>query len=204
MRTIFLLLSVLLLSSCVAEDDYQPLSIEPVFSDKLDVELTIDIVYIKNPNSNDVAGKFNEQSLIADLNGKYFHRHQIGFTLGNVSVLENEELSDFTDNRDEEQETFLNETETLYTPGRITVFVIKRANIYGIAGMGYGQRVLITDEHVFESTTAHEIGHTLGLGHTMEEGNLMCTIKPHLRKSFTTNQVHVMKQKIKSINKLND
>ena len=198
-----LLLSILFLSSCATEDDFVELSIEPVYAENLDVELKVDIVYVKDPNFDEVLPKFNEQRFIDDLNGKYFHRNGIGFTLGKVDILEHQELYDFKDNRGNEQETFLNETEAYTNSDRITIFIIKRSNIYGISGIGYGQRVLLTDEHVFESTSPHEIGHSLGLGHTVEEGNIMCTVKPHLRKEFTSQQSNAMKQKIKLINRLN-
>lgn len=203
-NVIIFLLSILFLSSCATEDDFVPLSIEPVYSESLDVELEIDIIYVKDPNFNEVLSKFNEQHFVEDLNGKYFHRNGIGFKLGKIDVVENEELFDLKDNRGEEQEVFLNETERYTALDRITVFVIKRSNIYGIGGMGYGQRVLLTDEHIFKSTSPHEIGHALGLGHTVEEGNIMCTVKPHLRKEFTSQQINAMKQKIKLINRSNN
>ena len=198
-----LLLSILFLSSCATEDDFVELSIEPVYAENLDVELKVDIVYVKNPNFDEVLPKFNEQRFIDGLNGKYFHRNGIGFTLGKVDILEHQELYDLKDNRGNEQETFLTETEAYINSDRITIFIIKRSNVYGISGIGYGQRVLLTDEHVFESTSPHEIGHALGLGHTVEEGNIMCTIKPHLRKEFNAQQSNAMKQKIKLINRLN-
>jgi len=114
--------------------------------------------------------------------------------LGVVKTLINDELYDLRDNRGEETAVFLSETQNQFDENRISLFVVKRANTIAIAGMGKDQRVLVTDEFLYTSTTPHEIGHALGLFHTSEEGNIMSRIRPYARKEFTDNQVYTMKE----------
>jgi len=136
----------------------------------------------------------NEIEFIEFLNGSYFHRYGIGMELGVVRTLINDQLYDLRDNRGEETAVFLSETQDQFDENRISVFVVKRSNTVAIAGMGKDQRVLVTDEFLYTSTTPHEIGHALGLFHTSEEGNIMSRIRPYARKEFTDNQVYTMKE----------
>ena len=199
----YLFLTVLLVS-CATEDDFVQLAIEPILKDEVASEITLDIVYVvSSDNSSKSQYQINENNFVSHLNATYFHRNDIGFVLGDVRTMVNDDLYDLTDNRGNETRTFLDQTDDDYNHSRVTVYIMKRSNTVAIAGIGYNQRALITDEFLYESTSPHEIGHALGLGHSDVEGNIMCQIKPHIRKEYSKQQADALKVTIERINKRN-
>ena len=193
---------LLFITSCAAEDDYVPVYIEPVYVDHPESSIKVDITYIlPSDTSSKSIYNLNEKEFIDKLNGHFFNRYNIGLELGNSKTMVNPELYDLTDNRNEETTTFMRETENSYIKNRVNVYIIKRANTIAIAGIGNDNRALITDEFVYTTTAAHEIGHALGLFHTSEEGNLMSQINPHLRTFFSDIQVLKMKNRIEQLHK---
>lgn len=200
MRTLVYLILTVLFVSCATEDDFVQLSIEPVLKDEVASEIKLDIVYIVSTNNTSKTQYgLNEDDYINHLNANYFHRNDVGFVLGEVRTMVNDDLYDLTDDRGNETRTFLDQTEGDYDHNRVTVYIMKRSNTVAIAGIGYNQRALITDEFLYESTSPHEIGHALGLGHSDVEGNIMCQIKPHIRKEFTKQQADALQVTIERI-----
>ena len=200
---VYLFLTVLFIS-CATEDDFVQLSIEPILKDEVASEIKLDIVYVTSErNTSGAQYGLNENDYVNHLNAIYFHRNDVGFVLGDVRTMVNDDLYDLTDNRGNETRTFLDQTEDDYDHSRVTVYIIKRSNIVAIAGIGYNQRALITDEFLYESTSPHEIGHALGLGHSDIEGNIMCQIKPHIRKEFSKQQADALQVTIERIKKGN-
>ena len=200
MKTLAYLFLTILLISCATEDDFVQLSIEPVLKDEVASEIKLDIVYVVSVNNTSQAQYgLNENDYVNHLNATYFHRNDVGFVLGDVRTMVNDDLYDLTDNRGNEIRTFLDQTENDYNHSRVTVYIMKRSNILAIAGIGYNQRALITDEFLYESTSPHEIGHALGLGHSDIEGNIMYQIKPHMRKEFNKQQADALQVTIERI-----
>lgn len=186
---------------CTTEDDQTSLNAEPIFIKSPERIIKIDIIYVLDSAKMDpLIYNLNEIDFINYLNGQFFHRYDIGFILGETKTLISKELYDLRDNRGSEASTFFMETQKSYKKDRVNIYIIKRENTIGIAGLGKNQRALITDEFLYKTTSPHEIGHALGLFHCAEEGNIMCQINPHLRKTFMNTQVEKMKKCIDKIN----
>lgn len=201
MKILMMILCALTLISCTYEDDSAPLFIEPIFTENPKHVLKLDIIYVlSSDNPNKSIYHLNESEYIKTLNGCYFHRNNIGFILGESKTIINDELYNLKDNRNEEASVFLRETKASFKKDRLNIYIIKRCNTIAIAGIGKSQRALITDEFLFSSTSPHEIGHALNLPHLEVEGNIMCQIRPYLRKDFTRNQVQGMSDRIAAIN----
>ncbi|MCK8521343.1 hypothetical protein M0D21_07185 [Aquimarina sp. D1M17] len=197
MRYLILILSVLLLPSCSVEDDFAPLSIEPIYMDNTAANVLVDIIYVlPNEDYDKTFYNLNEAKYIDFLNGCFFNRHDIGITMGESKTIINPELFNLKDNQHQEPQVFSSETENLYKTDRLSIFIIPRSNTYGIAGLGLPHRLLITDEFLFTTTSPHEVGHSLGLTHKEIEGNIMCRKKPYLRKEFDEDQAYTMREKI--------
>ena len=191
-----------LFTSCAVEDDYVPLSIDPIFVDNPQQTIKVDIIYVlPTGSSNQSLYNLDESDFIKNLNGSFFHRYNIGLVLGEIKTMVNSQLYDLRDNRGSEASTFLMETKESYKKNRLNIYVIKRAHTIAIAGIGKDRRALITDEFLHTTTAPHEIGHALGLFHSHEEENLMSLIRPHLRRNFTNTQVAKMKEHITEMNK---
>lgn len=198
---ILLSLSIIFLISCAKEDDTVQLLVEPVYNNNPENTLLIDITYIKSSDQlTPSAKKFDEQSFIEKLNVQFFHRHDIGFILGEVSSITNDELHNLKDNRNSETSVFLTETESIFKKDRINIYVIKREHIYAISGIGVDQRVLITDEYLNSTTTPHEIGHSLNLFHSHVKTNIMCDHVSNNRTEFSDQQLETLKNRIQEIN----
>ncbi|WP_299434713.1 hypothetical protein [uncultured Aquimarina sp.] len=192
---------VLLLPSCSVEDDSAPLFIEPIYMNNPTAKLLVDIIYVlPNENYDKSMYNLNESKYIDFLNGCFFNRHDIGIIMGESKTLINAELYNLKDNRNDESVIFNTETLNSYAIDRLSIYIIPRSNTIAIAGIGLRQRALITDEFLFRSTSPHEIGHALGLPHLELEGNIMCQIKPYLRKDFNNYQADNMIERITSIN----
>lgn len=203
MKRLTLILLTLTFFACTYEDDSGAPQIEQIFVDNPEESITLDIIYVlPNSSTSKSIYNLNESDFIDNLNGSYFNRFNIGITLGRVKTMVNNELYDLKDNRGFESSVFLKETKEHYNKTRLSVYIIKRANTIAIAGIGKNQRVLITDEFLYETTAPHEIGHALGLYHYEKEGNLMSIIKPYLRREFTDVQLNKIKETIRKINSL--
>ncbi|MCK8522486.1 hypothetical protein M0D21_12955 [Aquimarina sp. D1M17] len=195
----FIFTAIFFLFSCSAEEaENEPT--EEIFVENPGRKVKVNIFYVENDGgSNEMSGKINEQEFIRFLNGYYFHRIDIGLELGKTVNLVNEELYDLRDNQGSEPSTFLMQTKESYDKNCLNIYIIKRSNIIGIAGMGRNQRVLLTDEFLYSSTSPHEIGHALGLFHIEEAGNIMSIRDKHSRKNFNIEQEEKMKKKIDRI-----
>ena len=200
-KTIFPLL-ILFLNSCAPEDDYVENQIEQVFTKDIETEIIVDLKYVV---SNEIRTKniyaLNEEKFISHLNGSYFHRHAINFTLGTSQTFLSDELFDLTDNRGEEALILKQQTKTDYNPKRLTIYIMLRRNTVALGGVAVNRRALITDEMLFQSTAPHEIGHALGLHHKSVHENIMSEFNPHLRTEFDSSQVEIMKNTITEITK---
>jgi len=200
MRRIVLILLTLVVTSCTVEDDHIA-EINAVLVDDSKNNLIIDIIYV-SPSKPGIQTqpKIDEIRFINQLNSNFFHRHDIGFTLGDIKTIVNDELHDLRDNVNEEAHIFLKETKNIYKEDRLSVFIIKRSHTFGVAGIGKNQRVLLTDKKAFSSTAPHEIGHALGLYHISEVGNIMSFMQTVPRTDFNENQKNRMITKIDDIN----
>jgi hypothetical protein len=200
MKTLQKIILAFIFASC-STDDYTPLNIEPLLIENPDKTVLVDIIYVlPSHQSNKSIYQLDEANYIKNLNGYYFHRHNIGLVLGESRSIVNNELYDLKDNRGSEDHVFMKETQKSFKSDRLNIYIIKRSNTIAIAGMGRSLRVLVTDEFINESTSPHEIGHALGLGHNDIKGNIMCRTNPHLRKEFNQEQVDILKQNISRIN----
>ncbi|KZS42871.1 hypothetical protein AWE51_16005 [Aquimarina aggregata] len=194
-----LVLLLFFFTSCYVSDDFIETEIEQVFIDNPKNVMTIDIIYVlPSENQNANTYRVNPADYLNKLNGSYFNRYDIGFKLGEVRTLINDELYDLTDNVGSETSTFFKETQESFRTDRMNIYIIKRSNTIAVAGIGKNRRVLITDEFLNKCTSAHEIGHALGLYHTEEKGNIMCKNKSTPRKEFTTQQLEIMIRNINS------
>ncbi len=188
------------LSACYTEDDYEPITIDPIFSIDIEQHIPVDIIYIvPSKKTSNTLYQIDPKKYISHLNGSYFHRNGISLSLISTKTLHNNELFDLTDNRNNETSVFLKATQSTYRKDRLNIYIIKRSNTVAVAGIGKDRRVLITDEHLYTSTSPHEIGHALNLHHTDIEGNVMSTTNPHLRKQFTHHQIQTIKSSIEVI-----
>lgn len=204
MKYLSIVLLLLITSSCSVEDDSAPLFIEPIFMDNPTAKLLVDIIYVLPSEDYEKSiYQLDESKYLEFLNGNYFNRNNIGIEMGESRVIINSELYNLKDNRGAEPSVFSTETENSYREDRLNIYIIPRANTVAIAGIGLRQRALVTDEFLFTSTSPHEIGHALGLFHCGAEGNIMCQIKPYLRKEFDMDQVDTMAESIASINTSN-
>lgn len=192
--------SIPLLLSCSAGDEDDSIGIESEFP-AIEKIVKINIIYVESSETLDKSSySLNETEFINYLNKKYFNRFGIGLELGESKSLVNEELYDLRDNEGSEPSTFLMQSRESYDKSKVNIYIVKRCNIRAIAGIGRDQRVLITDENLFTSTTPHEIGHALGLFHTHEAGNIMNTVGKDSRHNFNKDQEKKIKKRIDEIN----
>ncbi len=202
-QQLFFVVSIPLLLSCSAGDDLDSIGIEPEFMAPEKI-VKINIIYVESSETlHKSSYTLNEAEFINYLNGKYFHRFGIGLELGESKSLVNEELYDLRDNEGSEPSTFLMQSRESYDKSKVNIYIVKRCNILGIAGIGRDQRVLITDENLFTSTAPHEIGHALGLFHTHEAENIMNTVDKGSRYNFNKDQEKKIKKRIDEINSNN-
>ncbi len=202
MKKLLLIISLLSFLSCSSEEDHSPENImDMVFVENPERTIKVNIIYVESQDTSDKSSyNLNEKDFINYLNGYYFHRLGIGLEIDESKKMVNDELYDLTDNQGSEPSTFFTQSQETYDKNKINIYIIKRSNIRGIAGMGRSQRVLLTDEHLFTSTSPHEIGHALGLFHTHETGNIMSTEEKALRQSFNRDQEEKIKKRIDQIN----
>ncbi|EZH74340.1 hypothetical protein ATO12_11250 [Aquimarina atlantica] len=195
--------SIPLLLSCSTGDDHDSIGIESEFP-AIEKIVKINIIYVESSETLDKSSySLNETEFINYLNGEYFNRFGIGLELGESKSLVNEELYDLRDNEGSEPSTFLMQSRESYDKSKVNIYIVKRCNIRAIAGIGRDQRVLITDENLFTSTTPHEIGHALGLFHTHEAENIMNTVDKGSRHNFNKDQERKIKKRIDEINSNN-
>ena len=201
MKKLLLLISIFLFLSCTKDDAYGSEIMEEIFVENPERIVKVNIFYVlADESSSKSEYNLNEQEYLDYLNGYYFHRYGIGLELGESKELVNEELYDLRDNKGSEPSTFFMQCRESYSKDRINIYIIKRSNIVGIAGIGRAQRVLITDENLFTSTSPHEIGHSLGLFHHDEQKNIMSTtLDKHSRQFFNPEQEGIIKKRIDQI-----
>ncbi|WP_103069898.1 matrixin family metalloprotease [Aquimarina sediminis] len=201
---VLLLFSMFIFSSCEKDTDHSPNYMEKIFVENPERIIKVNIIYVEaEESSNRSSYSLDEKEYLDYLNGYYFHRMGIGLELDNSKTLVNEELYDLRDNVGSEPSTFFMQSQESFDKDRLNIYIIKRSNIRAIAGMGRNQRVLLTDEHLYTSTSPHEIGHALGLFHTHESGNIMSTTERDLRQSFNKEQEEKIKKRIDQINLTN-
>ena len=189
--------SLTLLISCTPEDDIPSVNLEKVFTKTPENSIQVDLVYITSGEEKELTTyKLDFEAYLNDLNGYYFHRNKIDLKKGEIRELQSKELYDLRDNRGHEATVLEEETKNDYNPNHITIYVMKRSNIYAKAGVSIKHRALITDEFLHTSTSPHELGHVLGLTHSHEEGNIMNMTYPELRTEFTMDQVQIMTKQI--------
>ncbi|WP_106791947.1 matrixin family metalloprotease [Aquimarina sp. Aq78] len=194
------IVSIPLLLSCSASDDLDSVGVEPEFAAPEKI-IKVNIIYVESSETLDKSSyTLDEKEFINYLNGEYFHRFGIGLELGESKSLINEELYDLRDNEGSEPSTFLMQSRESYDKSKVNIYIVKRCNILGIAGIGRDQRVLITDENLFTSTAPHEIGHALGLFHSHESENIMNTVNKDSRHNFNETQEKKIKKRIDQIN----
>lgn len=199
-QRLLFIISIPLLLSCSTGDDLDAVGIEPEFSAPEKI-VKVNIIYVESSETLDKSSyTLNEAEFINYLNGEYFHRFGIGLELGESKSLVNEELYDLRDNEGSEPSTFLMQSRESYDKSKVNIYIVKRCNILGIAGIGRDQRVLITDENLFTSTAPHEIGHALGLFHSHEAENIMNTVNKDSRHNFNETQEKKIKKRIDEIN----
>lgn len=200
MKNLIKIIIVFISISC-STDTYPIIDEEITFIENPEKILVIDIIYVL-PSGNYDKSIYNidESNYVKNLNSHYFHKYNIGFVLGESRTIISDELYDLKDNRGNESKVFMQETNESFKSDRLNIYIIKRSNIIAIAGMATLQRALITNEFLNKTTSPHEIGHALGLGHQETEGNIMSIVNPHLRKKFTNDQVNKLKRRITSIN----
>ncbi len=194
-------LPMVLFLSCSIDDRVDSLRIEPIFIENPARSVKVAIIYVESDETLSKSSyDLDEAKFIDYLNGYYFHRLNIGLELETSKSLVNEDLYDLRDNEGSESTTFFKQSQGSYEKNKINIYIIKRCNMTGIAGIGRNQRVLLTDENMFTSTSPHEIGHALGLFHTHEPRNIMNTKDKKMRVYFNKNQEEIIKRKIDEIN----
>lgn len=199
-QRLLFIVSIPLLLSCSAGDDLDSVGVEPGFATPEKI-IKVNIIYVESSETlNKSSYTLDEVEFINYLNGEYFHKFGIGLELGESKSLVNEELYDLRDNEGSEPSTFLMQSQESYDKSKVNIYIVKRCNILGIAGIGRDQRVLITDENLFTSTAPHEIGHALGLFHSRESENIMNTVDKDSRHNFNEDQETKIKKRIDEIN----
>ncbi|SHI83061.1 matrixin family metalloprotease [Aquimarina spongiae] len=195
---------ILIMSSCEAnEEDTHPEDISNfMLIENPEKVIKVNLFYVESETSIHQSDyHLDEAEFFEYLNGYYFHKYGIGLELAQSQSLVNDELYDLRDNRGGEPSTFFMQCADSYEKDKLNIYIIKRSNIIGIAGMGRSQRVLLTYENLFTSTSPHEIGHALGLFHDDETVNIMSTtLDKQSRKHFNHVQEEKMKKRIDMIN----
>ncbi|WP_108866542.1 matrixin family metalloprotease [Aquimarina aquimarini] len=200
-KIVLFILSLPLILSCSTGDELSAVPVEPIFVDSPERIVKIKIIYVEsNESGNKSSYDLNEKEFMDYLNGYYFHRLGIGLELESSMNMVNEDLYDLRDNEGSEPRTFFMQSKKSYDQDKINIYIIKRSNIRGIAGIGRDQRVLLTDENLFTSTTPHEIGHALGLFHIHETENIMNSQERDSRHHFNAHQEEKIKKRIDQIN----
>ncbi len=203
MRPILLFIFTFFFLSCEKPEEDDTLEMEQIFVENPERIIKVNIFYIESQKSSKQSSySLDEADYIDYLNGYYFHRLGIGLELEKSSSIVNDDLYDLRDNRGGEPSTFLMQSKKTYDKNKLNIYIIKRSNIYGIAGIGRDKRVLITDHHLYTSSSPHEIGHALGLFHNDEDGNIMnCgVVNKDERRFFNNTQQEKMKKQIDNIN----
>lgn len=189
-----------MMTSCQADHVDTASSIVPMFVESPEKSIKVNIFYVaQDKKTANTSYTRNEKRFIDFLNGNYFHRFGIGLELASVQTIVNKELYDLRDNEGGEPSTFFMQSRATYEKDKLNIYIIKRENIIGIAGMGRDQRVLLTDTNMYTSTSPHEIGHALGLFHSKEKGNIMNTMKDQ-RMHFNPKQMYQLRKCIDMIN----
>ena len=202
MKPILLFLFAFFFLSCEAPEEDDTFEIEQIFVENPERIIKVNIFYIESQKSSKKSSySLDEADYINYLNGYYFHRLGIGLELDQSRSIVNDDLYDLRDNQGGEPSMFLMQSKRTYNKNMLNIYIIKRSNIYGIAGIGRDKRVLITDQHLYTSSSPHEIGHALGLFHNEEHGNIMnCGVNKNERRYFNKIQEDTMKKQIDNIN----
>lgn len=204
---VLFLVSIFVFPSCESDNDndHGPEYMEKIFIENPARVIKVNIIYVESTESSKLSSSYNldEKDFMDYLNGYYFHRLGIGLELESSKSMINEELYDLRDNVGSEPSTFFMQSQESFDTDKLNIYIIKRSNIRGIAGMGRNQRILLTDENLYTSTSPHEIGHALGLFHTHESGNIMNTEEKDLRQTFNKEQEEKIKKRIDQINSHN-
>ncbi|MFC5045497.1 matrixin family metalloprotease [Aquimarina hainanensis] len=199
MKTLSLIFIGILLLSC-SKGEENVSTTELIQMENIENKLIVDIIYVLPSGGfyTNAMYKLDEVQFLNYLNEGYFHKYNIELIQGESRDFINDELFNLRDNRYKETEVFLDQTASFHKKGKLSIFIIKRDNILAIAGIGGEDRVLITDKFLYTNTTAHEIGHALGLSHVSEIDNIMST-KKNERRFFKDIQLELLKGRINQL-----